>query len=76
LGLVVASQDSLQYKMALKKSEHLRQFRRLASPIEQVVLTDYPDSVLIDNLQFNARQNLSPDEQDHVETQVFLRGHS
>lgn len=73
---MAASQGSLQYKMALKKSEHLCQFRRLASPIEQVVLTDYPESVLIDNLEFNARQNLSPDEQHHVETQVFLQGHS
>lgn len=71
-----AFQDSSQHKTALKKSEHLRQFRRLDSLIEQVVLTDYPEAVLINNLDFNTRQNLSPDEQDHVETQVFILEHS
>jgi len=71
---VEASQDSSQHKTALKKSEHIPQFHRIASPIEQVVLTDYPEAILIDNLEFNSRQNLSPDEQDHVETQVFFFG--
>ena len=42
------------------------------SLIEQVVLTDYPETALIDNLQFNVRQNLTLDEQDRVDTQVFF----
>ncbi|KAG1824616.1 putative methyltransferase-domain-containing protein [Suillus subaureus] len=42
---------------------------------KKVVLTDYPEAVLIDNLEFNASQNLSPDEQDHVETQGYIWGH-
>lgn len=61
--------------MALKKSEHPRQLHRLASLIEQVVLTDYPETVLIDNLEFNVRQNLSLDEQDRVESQGYIWGH-
>ncbi|KAG2067284.1 hypothetical protein BDR04DRAFT_1129677 [Suillus decipiens] len=42
---------------------------------KKVVLTDYPEAALIDNLKFNTRQNLSPDEQDHVETQGYIWGH-
>ncbi|KAG1748103.1 hypothetical protein EDB19DRAFT_1893832 [Suillus lakei] len=40
-----------------------------------VVLTDYPETVLIDNLEFNVRQNLSLDEQDRVESQGYIWGH-
>lgn len=61
--------------MVLKKSEHPRHLHPLASLIEQVVLTDYPEAVLIDNLDFNVRQNLSLDEQDRVETQGYIWGH-
>lgn len=36
------------------------------------MLTDYPETALIDNLQFNVRQNLTLDEQDRVDTQVLF----
>ncbi|OAX37745.1 hypothetical protein K503DRAFT_771204 [Rhizopogon vinicolor AM-OR11-026] len=42
----------------------------------KVVSTDYPESALIDNLKFNVRQNLTPDEQDRVDTQGYIWGHS
>lgn len=38
--------------------------------IDQVVLTDYPDADLIENIRYNVRANISPDFQDRVDVQV------
>ncbi|TFK68917.1 hypothetical protein BDN72DRAFT_841219 [Pluteus cervinus] len=41
-----------------------------------VVLTDYPDSVLIDNLEHNVKENVSPSDQQHVSVAGYIWGHS
>jgi len=61
--------------MGLQKSAHPLHSSRiypLNSLTGQVVLTDYPEAALIDNLKFNVTENLTPDEQDRVDIQVFF----
>lgn len=42
---------------------------------EMVVLTDYPDRELIDNLTYNADQNVSPEDRTKVNVQGYVWGH-
>lgn len=42
----------------------------------RVVLTDYPDQPLLDNLQHNVRENVPLERTSHVEVKGYIWGHS
>lgn len=38
-------------------------------------MTDYPDAALVENMSYNASQNLTPEELSRVDVQGYTWGH-
>ncbi|KAF8970836.1 putative methyltransferase-domain-containing protein, partial [Flammula alnicola] len=42
--------------------------------VRKVVITDYPDAALVDNMSYNVLQNTTEEEREHVDVQGYIWG--